>query len=275
MDNQVKNSSADGISQQGKGFRKYTMLLIVPALAVAVGVGSLLGASGGKDEVYALEGAAASVQKGLITVSGEGKLQAAPDVAYIQLAIETRAATAKEAQSKNATKFAALKKVLFETHKLAAKDVQSTGFSVHPDYQYNNKDGTSKIVGYISTHSIRITTRDLEGTGQLLDDLSAAGANRVDGIQFDTEKGEQYELQALGKAMENSKAKAEALAKAAGRQVKGIVNISESNVSSGPIPYYGNYGLAKNETADAAAPTSIQSGQISLSSNVTVVYEMQ
>lgn len=273
MDNRMTNSSADGNGQQGKGFRKYTMLLIVPALAVAVGVGSLLGANGGNDNVYALE-AAANVQKGLITVSGEGKLQAAPDVAYIQLGIETRAATAKEAQSKNATKFAALKKVLYETHKLAAKDVQSTGFSVQPDYQYNNKDGTSKIVGYISTHSIRITTRDLEGTGKLLDDLSAAGANRVDGIQFDTEKGDQYELQALGKAMENAKAKAEALAKAAGRQVKGVVNISESNVSS-PIPYYGNYNLAKNEAADTAAPTSIQSGEISLSSNVTVVYEMQ
>lgn len=273
-DNKMTKSSSDGNSQTGKGLRKYTMLLVVPALAVAVGVGSLLGAGGGRDNVYALE-AAASVQKGLVTVSGEGKLQAAPDVAYIRLAVETRAATAKEAQANNATKFAALKKVLFEKHKLAAKDVQSSGFSVHPDYQYNNKDGTSKIVGYVSAHSVRITTRDLEGIGQLLDDLSAAGANRVDGIQFDTEKGEQYEIQALEKAMVNAKAKAEALAKAAGRQIKGVVNISESNVSSGPIPYYGDYNMAKNEAADSAAPTSIQTGQISLSSNVTVVYEMQ
>ncbi|MBW7477686.1 SIMPL domain-containing protein [Paenibacillus oenotherae] len=272
-DNKITNSiSTEG--KNSKGARKRSMLLIVPALAVAIGIGAVLGASGGKAEVYALD-ATASVQKGLITVSGNGELRAAPDVAYVQVAVETRAATAKDAQSKNATQFAGLKKVLFEKYKMAAKDVQSTGISVQPEHQYNNKDGTSKIVGYISTHSIRITTRDLEGTGTLLDDLSTAGANRVDGIQFDTEKQDQYELQALEKAMANAKLKAETLAKAAGRQLKGVVNIAQSNVSNGPIPYYGNYAMKSEAAADSAGSTSVQTGEITLSTDVTVVYEME
>ena len=80
-----------------------------------------------------------------------------------------------------------------------------------------------------------MTTRDLNGIGQLLDDLSASGANRMDGVQFDTEKQDQYELQALEKAMANAKAKAETLAKAAGKQLKGVLTISQNSANSGPI----------------------------------------
>ncbi|MFC0332329.1 SIMPL domain-containing protein [Paenibacillus sepulcri] len=247
--------------------------VLTAALAVAVGIGAVIGANGGKGDVYAA-GEAGEVQKGIITVSGQGELQAAPDVAYVNVGVETRAATAKEAQASNATKFAALQTVLFEKSKLAEKDVKTTNFNVQPQYTYNEKDGTNKVTGYVATHSIQITTRDLINIGQLLDNLSAAGANRMDGVQFDTEKQDQYELQALEKAMANAKAKAETLAKAAGKQLKAAVNISQS--SSGSIPVY-NKGLmsAVPQAAADSASTTIQTGEITLSANVQVSYEME
>ncbi|MBP3967107.1 SIMPL domain-containing protein [Paenibacillus lignilyticus] len=249
--------------------------LMVPVLALAVGVGAMFGASGhGSNEVYAVDNGTI-VQKSTITVAGTGKLEAAPDVAYLSVAVEARAATAKEAQSKNATQFAGLKKVLFDTYKMNTKDVKTVGFYVQPEYEYNSKDGTSKIKGYLSVHNIQITTRDLDGIGKLLDDLSASGANRVDGIQFNTEKQEQYEIQALEKAMTNAKAKAAALAKAAGKQVKEVISISQNGMSSGPI-YYGRDQMAPEAAGMAdKAETSVQTGVINVSADVTVVYEMQ
>ncbi|QHT58907.1 SIMPL domain-containing protein [Paenibacillus lycopersici] len=248
---------------------------LVPALALAVGVGAMFGTGGhGVKPAYAVDNGAI-VQKSTITVAGTGKIDAAPDVAYLNVAVEARAATAKEAQSKNATQFAGLTKLLYDTYKTDKKDVKTTGFSVQPEYEYNSKDGTSKIKGYLAVHNIQVTTRNLDGIGKLLDDLSASGANRVDGVQFDTEKQEQYELQALDKAMANAKAKGEALAKAAGKQVKEVLTITQNSANSGPI-FYGKAEMAAatNAAADSAS-TSVQAGEITISTDITVVYEMQ
>ncbi|WP_165822629.1 SIMPL domain-containing protein [Paenibacillus montanisoli] len=248
--------------------------VLVPVLALAVGVGALIGANGfGKNEVHAVDNGSV-VQKSTITVSGTGKLEAAPDVAYLSVAVEARAATAKEAQSKNATQFEGLKKVLFDKYKMNAKDVKTIGFYVQAEYDYSSKDGSSKIKGYLAVHNIQITTRNLDGIGKLLDELSASGANRVDGVQFNTEKQEQYEIQALEKAMANAKAKASALAKAAGKQVKEVISISQNGVSGGPI-YYGRGEMAASDAAADKAETSVQTGVINVSADVTVVYEMQ
>ncbi|QYR21541.1 SIMPL domain-containing protein [Paenibacillus sp. sptzw28] len=268
----VRRSSSETGAGRERAPRRRSILLLAGALAVAVGIGTAIGAGGGKTDVYALDTSGA-VEKGIITVTGSGDLQAAPDVAYVNVGIDTRAATAKEAQAKNANQFAALKKVLFGYNKLAEKDVKTTGFYVQPEYRYNNNDGTSKLTGYVATHSVQITTRNLDGIGQLLDGLSAAGANRVDGVQFDTEKQDQYELQVLEKAVANAKAKAEALAKAAGKQLNGVVNISQNNVSSTPIFNRGEYAAA--DKAAESAPTTVQTGEITVSANITVVFAMQ
>ncbi|BBH23131.1 hypothetical protein Back11_44760 [Paenibacillus baekrokdamisoli] len=253
--------------------RRRNLLIVVPALAIAIGVGALTGVGGsGKNAVYAL-GESNVQQKSTITVNGKGELQAAPDVAIVNVAVETRALTAKEAQSKNAVEFAGIKKLLFDTYKMASKDVQTVGFYVQPEYTYNNTDGTSKVKGYLATHSLQIKTRDLDGIGKLLDALSVSGANRIDGVQFDTEKQDEYELQTLDKAMANAKAKAQALAKAAGKQLKDVITISQNGVSSTPI--FNQRNLAAAPDKSGGMDTSVETGQITLSTDITVVYEMQ
>ena len=147
------------MGDEKKGYRRYSMLLVVPVLAAAIGIGVVIGAGGPKAEVQAAA-TDGGVERGLITVSGNGELQVAPDVAYINVGIETRAATAKEAQAKNANQFAAMEKVLYDTYKMAKKDVKTVGFYVQPEYKYNEKDGTSKVTGYVATHTVQITSRD-------------------------------------------------------------------------------------------------------------------
>lgn len=253
--------------------RRRSMMVVVPALAIAIGVGALIGIGGsGKNDVYALENSSVA-QRATITVSGRGELQAAPDVAYVSVAVETRALTAKEAQSKNAQQFSGLTKLLYDTYKMVSKDVKTTSFNVQPEYIYNNNDGTSKVKGYLATHSLQITTRDLNGVGKLLDDLSASGANRVDGIRFDTEKQDQYELQTLDKAMANAKAKAQTLAKAAGKELQDVITISQNSVNIIPISQR-NVVMESKAAADGAQ-TTVETGEITLSADITVTYEMK
>lgn len=215
---------------------------------------------------------AGNTQSHLITVTGEGRLTIEPDVAYISFGIQTRAETANAAQMANAQAFSKLEKVLYSDYKINKKDVKTTGFSVQPEYQYleNQKP---KVVGYTADNTVQVTYRELSKIGKLLDDASKAGVNRVNNIQFSTEKGQEYELQALNKAMSNAKAKAEVLAKFSGKELKGIVNISQNGSVGAPPIAYAEAAKVRMMAADSAASTPISGGELEVSTNVTVQFE--
>lgn len=219
-------------------------------------------------KVYAAEQAA--VQKQLVTVTGSGEISITPDVAYVTLGIRTEAENAKDAQAANAAAYEKLRDVLFNQYKLEAKDVQTNGFRVNPEYSYTDND--RKIKGYTAVQTLQVTYRDLDNLGKLLDDASTAGANQIDGVRFSTEKGDAYELQAIEKAMDNAKLKAEAIAKYAGKELKGIVAVNQGGGIAVPMQY-ANVMMEKELASDASGGTSISVGELKVSTNVTVQYE--
>jgi uncharacterized protein YggE len=249
------------------------------AAVLAVALVGWLGLGNGGADIAKAEPVASSVATGAaalntITVAANGSVSVEPDIAYVNASVETRGATANEAQKANADKFAAVEKALYEKFSIDKKDVATTVFNVQPEYNYTDKEGR-KLTGYTAVHSVQVKYRNLADIGKLLDALSAAGANRMDGVQFSTEKTDQYELDALKKAMANADAKANVLAAAAKRQVKGVINIVQGGASAPPI-MYAAMDQAKASTASAAGmPTSIQPGQIEVNTTVTVQYEMQ
>ncbi|ANE46849.1 hypothetical protein SY83_11825 [Paenibacillus swuensis] len=228
------------------------------------GVASLIG----NEPVHAE--ALAPAVKNTITVTGKGELKVEPDVAYISFGVATKGKTANEAQKANAAAYNKLTKVLFEQYKLAAADVKTSSFQVQPEYNYSEKE--QKLIGYTANHMVQVTFRKIDGIGALLDAVSAVGANRVDHIQFDTEKKDEYELQALEKAMANAEGKAAVLAKASKRELKGVSNIIQQGAQAAPV-YLQTEMLQKSMVADQAGGTSIQSGQITITTNVSVQFD--
>jgi len=248
------------------------------AVVVTAALVGWLGFSGGGEGSGGIANAEAAVTTtaevtalNTITVGAEGSVMVDPDIAYVNVAVETKGATAAAAQQANADQFAAVEKALYDQFKIDKKDVKTSGFYVRPEYNYTEKDGR-KLVGYTAVHAIQIGYRQLDGIGKLLDALSAAGANRIDGVEFATEKADQYELEALKKAMANAKAKADTLAVSAGRQVKGVVNIVQGAASTPPVMM--NSVVAKSMALADVAGTSVQTGQIEIRTSVTVQYQM-
>lgn len=217
---------------------------------------------------------AASIQNA-VTVGASGSIKVEPDVAYLNFGVDARGKTAQEAQQAAATKFAAIEKTLYDTYKIDKKDVQTTGFGVQPEYNYTEKDG-QVLKGYLATHSVTVTYRDLAGIGKLLDAVSAAGANRIDGVQFSTEKRDQYELEALKKAMTNAGAKASVLATSASRSLGAVLNIVQGDAADVPV-IVKSAELMRASAAAAAdgGASSVQAGQIEIAANVTVQYELK
>ncbi len=208
-------------------------------------------------------------QNGTISVTGQGEIMVKPDVAYIQVGLDTTGKTAKESHDANAKQFTELSKVLKDL-KIAEKDIKTTRFNTYPNYEWiNNKQ---ELKGYRTEQMIQVTYRDLDKIGTVLDQLTTAGANRVQGVQFGSEKIEEYKLEALDKAMENARSKADRLVKHAGSKIKGVISISESGSYYQPMYDYGaNIGFSMS-TKEEAYSTQIYSGEIKVQANVSVSY---
>lgn len=230
----------------------------------------------GREEVarVSAEVIPASMPANTVTVGANGSIKVEPDVAYLRVAVEARGSKASEAQQANADKFTAVEKVLYEKFAIDKKDVKTMNIDVQPEYNYTEKDG-QVLKGYLAVHQIQITYRKLTEVGKLFDALTAAGANRLDGVRFDTEKQEQYELEALKKAMASASAKATVLAESASRKLNGVINIVQGNVANNPILYEREEARMEMSKMVDQASTSVQSGQIEISTSVTVQYEMK
>jgi uncharacterized protein YggE len=231
--------------------------LLITALAfIAVVVAAAAISIRKPSDAYAAEGA------GKLTVNGAGSVSVKPDIAYINVGAATENASPSQAQSENT---AIMEKVLAAVKSLGIeeKDIQTSEYSIYPKQDYQNGN---KIIGYTVTNILRVTVRDLEKTGELLEKTVASGANAGYGISFSIEdSGPAYE-QAMDLAIKDAIAKAQAAAKSLGATVGKPIEVIEGGGSYTPVRN------AKMVAESAAAAPSIQAGELTISANVTAIF---
>lgn len=202
-----------------------------------------------------------------ITVTGEGTVTAAPDLATISLGVTTQGATAGEAMAANS---AALATVL-ERVKAAGvegRDIQTSILNLNPNW--SNSDGSSMpvIEGYIATNVVQIRVRDLAGLGGVLDAAVTDGANTLNGVSFGLAEPEPALDEARKEAVAAARARAELLTTAAGVGLGRIVSISENGGYVPPSPMY------RMEAAMADAPVPVEGGEVGVTAMVTITWEI-
>ena len=196
-----------------------------------------------------------------IDTSGTAETSVMPDKGYIYLGAETQADTAASSQSENAGIIEAINESLSS---LNAK-IETSSYYVTPVYSYQYD--TPEVIGYQTTHILKITTTDVNNAGKIIDAASAAGANSVQNIQFtlSDERDKEIRQSLLSFAVADAKEKASIIAKAAGVSVNKPMHISESwNI---PYPPYAS-GISM-ESAPAKTQISPQELQLSVSVSVS------
>ena len=192
------------------------LLLVVAALFTVV---ALAGAVGLPD----LAGAQDAPEGDTITVTGVGSVEVVPNEAQMSFGVETRAKTAKAAVAANAD---AMRKVLNALRQAGGREIATQWVSVYP---VTNDMGA--VEGYAASNSVSATA-NIDDAAGLIDAAAEAGANQISGPGLSSSNAEALYRQALGKAVTEARARAEVLAKAAGRTVGGIESISESGASA-------------------------------------------
>lgn len=220
--------------------------LTVVALAGAVGLPDLAGAQDAGDDADTL------------TVSGVGTVTAVPNEAQISFGVETRGETARAAVAANAD---AARRVLNALRQAGARELQTQYVSVYPVLV---EDG--RIAGYSATNSVSAVS-DVGDAPALIDAAVEAGANQVSGPSMSSSNAEELYRQALAEAVDEARARAQVLARAAGRSVGGIVSISEAGASEPPTPY------AERAALDAATP--IVPGHHDTTATISVTFALR
>jgi uncharacterized protein len=218
--------------------------------------------------VLLLQGTVGAAQEATarIVATGEGSVSLAPDMAVLSLTVNREADTARSALDANS---AAMTEVIaaMEKEGIAARDMQTAGFSIQPRYVYPKPRGEKppQIVGYTVRNSLTVKIRDLERLGELLDRSVSLGVNEGGNVRFSNDDPTAALSQARKAAVEDALARIRTMADAAGVGVGSIIAITESSGMSGPRPMMESMAMAR-----AADAVPIAAGENSYRVAVTV-----
>lgn len=235
-----------------------------------------------------------------ITVVGQGEAKGKPDIARTSLGVEAVAPTVQEAMNQTTAKMNAIIDAL-KKNGVAEKDIKTANFSISMERPYNEavpvpppyisplpaaapgKPGTKAAVPaapaapaapvpqvppatYRVNNTVEIVVRDVAKTGAILQAAVDAGANNVWNVSFGLDDMRPLEADARAKAVEDARARAEALAKLEGLTLGKVISVSEV-IGRGisPIPMF-------SAEAKFGGGPSLAIGEASVGMSVEVVF---
>ncbi|PTL77574.1 SIMPL domain-containing protein [Vitiosangium sp. GDMCC 1.1324] len=208
-----------------------------------------------------------------IRVEGTGEVKVAPDEAFIDLAMETLAPTAKAASEENARKMDKVVAALMQAG-IPRKEIETRNFTVFPEYEPQPRpDVAPKLKGYRVSNQVEVHVRELARVGTLLDTALGAGANRVDSVRFGLSKPETVQGDALRNAVERARQSAQVLASALGVKLGPVLDASTVTEPQRPIPVAARFELARASAADVTTP--IQPEEQTVTARVTLIYAIE
>lgn len=218
-----------------------------------------------------------------ISVSGEGEVFALPDTAEFSFSVIEEGKTVAAVQEAATEKVNRALAVLREKG-IADSDMKTTAFELHPKYSWQPIacvtypcDRKQIQDGFTLTQTVQVKVRDLEKAGEVLDGVTATGAQNVSGLSFTIADEDEKKAEARKLAIDKAQAKAKTLADDLGVSLVRIVGFNEDQ--NFPMPYMAR---AMDESAvaglgGAPAPkvAELPAGENRIVSNVTITYEVR
>jgi len=204
-----------------------------------------------------------------ISLSGSGSASAQADEASISLGVEVTDESAAEAIAENAAAMAAVIEAV-KAQGVSEDDIVTTGYSVYPQYDWTEAGRVFR--GYTVTNMVRVTVKNLDKVGDVIDAAGEAGANRIDGVSFGLSdaKREELKMNAYVAAMEDAEAKVEVISDTLGLTVTGVQSVTESSYV--PVRSYVQMDYAEASYSGAKAPTPIMEGELTVTVSIHIVY---
>jgi uncharacterized protein YggE len=190
----------------------------------------------------------APIQPPQIVVSGSGETRVTPDRAVINIGVYSRATTAAAAARDNARKQQAIIDTIVAMG-IARDQISTTQFSVNPEMRHIPQSGRNEITGYTVNNTVRVEIRRLEQVAPVIDATLGKGANQINSLDFIVFNTDEPRRRALTQAIERARLDADAMARAAGGSLGGLLELSTG---------YAQIPIVRREMMDMAAVGRMQ-----------------
>ena len=202
----------------------------------------------------------------LVHVTGIGTVDAVPDEVRFVVGIDARALTPAKAFDEVEEQMQDALRVLRKLD-VPDADIQAMQLSIVPVYDY--KQG-QRLVGHDARRNIRVTLRNIEDYARAMDAFAEIDVNRFEQVQLQSSKRHELELEALERAVEHARSKAERIASISGQSLQGLRHVQEQGASA-PTPPMARMAMAME--ADSAA--TVAAGSIEIQARISASFAME
>jgi uncharacterized protein YggE len=205
-----------------------------------------------------------------VRVHGDSTITARPDRVQLDVGVISQGPTSEAAAAANATQSHAVIDTLRQM--LPSANIQTVNFSVNPNYEYPKDGSPPSIRSYTANNTVRLALDDLSQLPKLVDAATKAGASNVNRLNFMLRDESKARAEALGKAADQARAGAVALADRLHVKLGRLLRVEEEQpviVSPGR-----QVELAAAGGAGPAAAPPIEPGNIEVHASVSLTFEV-
>jgi len=221
-----------------------------------------------------------------IVVSNTGEAMDDPDLAVLDFDVEATGDTAAAVRDELSTRSAALREALLG-YGLPEDAITSSSYRINEriDRRQMERDGVrpdseeaiEEYRYYHGSHSFTVEVEAIDEVGDVIDTAVDAGADEVGRVTYTLSDEKRTELreQALRSAIEQARSEADAIADEVGTDVveARVIDASEGRVS--PVTRDLSYGGADATETETAPPTTIDTGDVTVTANVRIEFVME
>lgn len=209
--------------------------------------------------VAAAPAASADLAPSSISVTGTGTATTRATSASFSAGVSVRARSTRVALTLSTRRIRAVRAALLRAG-VAATDLTTESVST---YRQDRRHA-------IAEQTLDVHVDQVARTGRLITVANGAGASSINGPSFAYESTDVAYRTALGRAIADARAKAEAIATIIQKTIDGTLAVSEGG-AEGVTPSFGS-STAAADTGKAAPPVPIQPPVSTLEADVVVVY---
>ncbi|MER7274663.1 SIMPL domain-containing protein [Dactylosporangium sp. NPDC000244] len=202
-----------------------------------------------------------------ITAYGAASVKAMPDLVRIRFKIVRVEQTPAGAFAETRGAVRAVRGALRE-HGVADGEVQSSRLDLRTATEYI--DGAHRPVGYQCQAAFAVESRRLDDVEPLLVDVVAAGANELEGVDFDVSTKRELRADARRRAVAAARAKAELYAQEAGVRLGAVLHVEDVDSDSPNAHWYRGHSAASADALEA----DLAPGHIIVSAAAIVGYAL-
>lgn len=209
-------------------------------------------------------------QEGGVAATGEGRVEVAPDIAWLGFGISSRKATVAEARDEVARGVARLI-ALARDAGLKDDHVATAALSVSPEFDWHPETRQRRLLGYVVSRQVTLRLTDLAKLGELTEQALGLGVTEATPAVFDTSRRTGLEAEALAAAARDARAKAEVMAEALGVGIGAPLQIEAGGAAAPPRPML---RMAMAESDAMSGAETYQPGLIRITASVTARFAL-